>query len=106
MGRTGGQYEIPHSGEATTGLGSTALGYPEPDHLRQAAGNQRCSSVVAETAPDDDAARNREDVLDRAANFGADRVLRQIGAEPTASKSFNEGGTERAVASRNGDRCR
>ena len=103
---TAGQHEIPYSGEATEGLGSTALGYPEPDHLRQPAGDQRSSSVVAEIAADNDAARNREDIFDRAADFGADRVLRQIGAEPAASKSFNEGVTERRVAARNRDRRR
>ena len=106
MSGTAGQYEISQSREATESFGSTALGHPEPDHLRQASGDKRSSSVIAEAATDDDAARNREDVLDRAADSGADRVLRQVGAEATASEGFNKGVTKRRVAARNRDRRR
>ena len=51
LGGGAGQHEIAEPGQAAEGFGAAALGDPEPDHLGQAAGDQRGAGIVAETAP-------------------------------------------------------
>ena len=52
-----------------------ALRRTKPNHLGQAARDQRSSGVVAQAAPGDDPAGDRQHVLYGTADFGADRVL-------------------------------
>jgi hypothetical protein len=78
------EYEVAEAGQAGKGLGPGAAGEAEAGHLGEAARDQGGAGVLAEPAPLDDSAGDGEDVLDGAADLGADDVVRQIGAEPGA----------------------
>src|ERR1700730_14514272 len=49
LGGATSQHEIAEPGEASERPGAAALGYPQPDHLGEAAGDQSSPSVVAQT---------------------------------------------------------
>ncbi len=74
LGGAAGQHQIAEPAQAAKVSARGALGEPEPDHFGEAAGDQRGAGIIAETAPDDDAAGDRQHVLDRAADLRADRV--------------------------------
>ena len=75
------------------------LAMPSRGHLGEPASDQRSAAhVVAKPEPVDDAAGDRQDVLDRATNLDAERVLGQIGSKPCASERFDKPTRETRIA--------
>ena len=78
-----GEHEVADAGEAGHGFAAAAAGDSEAGDLRDAARDQRGSGVVAELESGDDAGGERDDVLERAAELGADDILVAIDAQET-----------------------
>ena len=72
----------PRPGEAGERLRPRAHGDGEPGHLGEAAGHQRRPRRGAEAAALGHAAGDGDDVLERAAELGADHVVGQVEPEP------------------------
>ena len=73
--------EVADPGEACEGPGVGAEGDPEPGHLGQPARDDRGLRVVAQTHALGHADGERDDVLDRTTDLGADEVGRGVRAE-------------------------
>src|SRR5215468_10440929 len=74
-----GKHEISYSGKTSKSLGAPALSAPQPYHLGEPAGDQRGSSIFAQSPAENDPARDCQHVLDGAADFRSRGVIRQIG---------------------------
>ena len=77
-----GEHEVAHPGEARDAEHVPALGDGESGVLPEAACDPRGAGVVSEPEPVAGAGRDREHVLERAADLDAGRVVARIHAEP------------------------
>ena len=80
-GRRAGQDQVAEARQAGQRFAPRAAGEPEAGHLGKAAGDQRGAGVLAEALALDHAAGDRQHVLDRAADLGADDVVAEVDAE-------------------------
>ena len=78
--------DVADAGEARERQRVRAGGDPEPGHLGQAAGHQPRLAVVAEAELLRRARRDRDDVLERAAQLDAEHVAVHVEPEPTAAR--------------------
>ena len=79
-----GQHQVAHAGQPHEGFGLPAERYAEPGDLGQAACHQRGAGVVPEPEPVADAGGNGHDILDRAADLGADDIIVGVNAQSGA----------------------
>jgi hypothetical protein len=78
----------------------------QPDHFGEAARDERRPCVVAEAAARDDAAGDRQHVLDRTADLAADRIVGEIRPEAGRAECGHQPGAEGCIASGECDRGR
>ena len=91
-----GEDEVADAGEAGQGFAAAAAGHGEAGDLGDAAGDEGGGGVVAELEAGDDAGGEGDDVLERAAELGADDVLVAVDAEGGGAEVVLQGLAEDA----------
>ena len=81
-----GQHQVAEAAQAGERVAPPAFGNRQPRHLRQPARDQRRERVVAEPKPFDTAGRDRDDVLQRAADLDAGDVVVDVEPEAAAAE--------------------
>ena len=80
-GRRAGQHQVAKARQAGQSLAPSAHRDPEARHFGEAARDQRRARVLAEALALDDAAGDRQHVLDRPADLGAGDIVGAVSAE-------------------------
>jgi hypothetical protein len=82
LGRGAGEEEVAKARQARERLGHRALGHGEARDLGEAARDDSRPRAFAQPRADGDARRQRDDVLERPAQFRPDDVVREVEPEP------------------------
>ena len=98
-----GEHQVAEAAEAGDRLGLAAQRHGQPGQLGEAARHQRGVGAAAEAAALDDAAGDRQHVLDRPAGFRADHVAADVGAEGRRGERLGERPGQRLVRCRQRD---
>src|SRR3546814_8596026 len=86
LGGRAGEGDVAEAGDAHHGLRLAAARQHQARQLRKAAGHQGSARVVAQATAGDDAAGSGQDVLYRAGDLGAHRIVGEVGAEAARSE--------------------